>query len=771
MRYFRMALVFLQLASLSLEAAGQTITGKVVDQDDNSLAYANVIMQRADSTFIAGTMTDTCGVFVLKEEPEAVRIQISFISYKNSYVQLTGCDCGTIRMTPDTEMLGKSVVKAVIPKTEIIGDAFVTKIENSLLADAGSANDVLNRLPGVIRKDGKLEVFGKGVPIIYINGRLVRDDSELELLNSNEIKSVDVIHNPGARYDATVKAVIRIKTIKRSGEGFGFDLRSSLMLSENIDLLETINMNYRHNSLDVFGSLSYAKTESYQELDVVQRLQSKHPLELKQTGRFDNSNHGLTPTLGMNYQFNENHSAGVRYRPYIDLRTQSRGNSFTEAFINGKLDDRTNTLSDHNADNKASHQANLYYNGTVGGLTIDFNADIMTSGGDSESIYNEHSELGEDRIVNTMNHTRNHLYASKLTLSWPLLGGMMTAGSEYTYTHRDDNYQNAENYIPSTFTTIKEDNTNAFLEYVYPFKFGSLSAGIRYEHLAFNYFENDMLQKEQSRKFANFYPSASFAAVAGNVQMMLSYATKTTRPSYDLLSNSVTYIDRYSMTKGNPYLLPEINHEISFAAVWNYLQFAANYTITRRAHIHIGTEQEGIDGMILHTTNFDRNIPTLEAMISASPTISFWNPSITAGLMKQWLSVEYHGEERDMSKAIPFFAMNNTLVLPKNYMVSLDYTYIGEGCQRVYELVKATHDLGVAVRKSFLNDTLSIELKGTDLLKRQANSVKICSQMYDIYQKNNFDSRQIILTVRYKFNSTNSKYKGTGAGEQQKSRL
>ena len=772
MKRFIISLISLILISISFESFGQTITGKVLDEYDAPLAYANVIMQKADSTFLAGTITDTSGVFVLEADPEAVRIQVSFISYHTQYIEIEGSNIGIVRMVPDAEMLGKAVVKAILPKTEIVGDAFVTKIENSVLAEAGSANDVLKKLPGVIKKDGNFEVFGKGVPVIYINGRLVRDDSELEHLNSNEIQSVDVVQNPGARYDATVKAVIRIKTVKRTGEGFSFDLRSSVMQSVNTDLVESINMNYRYNSLDVFGSLNYNKTGSFQDMEVIQTLQSKNPLQLKQDGTYTGNSGTMTPTLGFNYQFNENHSIGARYRPQIVLENRTIGDITTEAMINGKLDDNTNTLTDGNSDRNVTHQANMYYNGTIGNLNIDFNADMISGGSNSQTIYNEQSELHEDRIVNTRSHTMNRLYASKLVLTYPLLGGVMTTGSEYTYTHRDDDYFNAENYVPNSNTTIREDNTNAFIEYMHPYLLGSITVGLRYEHLGFNCYESDVLQEDQSHKFDNFYPSASISANAGDFKFQLSYATKTTRPSYSLMSNSVTYIDRYSITKGNPYLLPEINHDISFAAVWNYLQFAASYQITQRAHVHIGAVQEGVDnGMILYTTNFDRNIPRLQAMLSASPTISFWYPRFTVGILKQWLSIDYLGEEKSMNTPIPFIACSNTFVLPKGFRLSLDYNFTGKGCERVYELTKATHNLDISVRKSFFEDTLSIELKGTDLLNRQAQTVRMFSNMYDIYQENIFDSRQAVLTVRYKFNSANSKYKGTGAGEQQKSRL
>ena len=222
----------LLLAALSFNASAQSMKGKVVDENNEPLAFANVMLQKADSSYITGTMTDTLGVFVLEPEAEASMIHISFIGYEAYVAPVKGSDIGTVRMVPDTEMLSKAVVKGYLPKTVIKGDAFVTPVENSVLAEAGSANDVLKKLPGIISKNGEFEVIGKGAPIIYINGRLVRDNNELEQLNSKDIKSVDVVQNPGARYDATVKAVIRIQTIKRTGDGFGFDIRSSWFQSK-----------------------------------------------------------------------------------------------------------------------------------------------------------------------------------------------------------------------------------------------------------------------------------------------------------------------------------------------------------------------------------------------------------------------------------------------------------------------------------------------------------------------------------------------------------
>lgn len=758
-------------AAFSICGFAQTLTGKVTDENDEPLAYANVVLKKADSTFIAGTVTDTLGIFRLPGQSDAAMLQISFVSYNTVYLPIEGKDFGTIKMEPDAEMIGKAVVKAVLPKTEIQGDAFVTKIENSILAEAGSANDVLKKLPGVIAKEEGFEVFGKGAPIIYINGRLVRDNSELELLNSNEIKSVDVVQNPGARYAATVRAVIRIKTIRRQGEGFGFNLRSSWYQSENTDLLETINMNYRYKGLDVFGTLNYSQAEWFQKSEMLQKLQSSKPLVLEQDSYFTGKDKDLTSILGVNWQINENHSVGVRYTPYIDFESSSYNDSHAKAFIGGQLDDKTHTISNGRSEIDPTHRLNMYYNGTVGKLNIDFNADLVAGRSNEGTAYDESSELQENRVVTTWSRTNDKLYASKLVLTYPLFGGTFTGGTEYTYTDRKDEYINDEGYIPSSFTSIKEDNANAFIEYSYPLKFGSVSAGLRYEYLAFNYFENDVRQEDQSRKFNNFYPNVSFNAMAGKFMFQLSYATKTYRPEYSQLSNAAVYIDRYSYTRGNPYLLPEINHDLSFAAVWNFLQFAASYQVTQRAIVHLGTYQEGNkNGILLYYTNFDKNIPLLNAMLSASPTISFWYPRLTVGFQKQWLSTEYLGKEQDMSKAIPFVSFGNSFKLPKGFTAGLDYSFTGKGNFRVYEMMKNTHSLEVSLKKSFLKDALSVEFRGSDLLRTKSIS-RLISGPYEITQDNIFDSRKFSLTLRYKFNSANSKYKGTGAGEQQKSRM
>ena len=143
----------------------------------------------------------------------------------------------------------------------------VTTVKGSVLSIAGNAVDVIGQLPGVRIEDEQISVLGKGYPIIYINGRKLNDLSELNRLPSNEIESIEVLNNPGARYSAETKSVILIKTIRKNGEGLSGNVQSVSRLAHSFSQSGNMALNYRHNNIDVFGSLALDYSKRYQKQD------------------------------------------------------------------------------------------------------------------------------------------------------------------------------------------------------------------------------------------------------------------------------------------------------------------------------------------------------------------------------------------------------------------------------------------------------------------------------------------------------------------------
>lgn len=236
----------------------QNIMGKVVDAKGEPLAFANVVLlNRQDSAFVKGAVSGEDGRFSIDSSCNGGFIKVTSVGYKTICKDCMGENVGVITLEEDSKMLGEVVVKSSRPVTAIKGNALVTTVANSQLSHAGTANDVLRQVPMVIGRDGNFEVFGKGTPLIYINGRVVQDKNELAQLNSQDIKNVEVITNPGAKYDASVKSVIRIRTKPSQGEGFGGTLRAQNGFRHYFSSMEQANLKYRKGGLEVFTNLNY----------------------------------------------------------------------------------------------------------------------------------------------------------------------------------------------------------------------------------------------------------------------------------------------------------------------------------------------------------------------------------------------------------------------------------------------------------------------------------------------------------------------------------
>ena len=753
--------------------SAQSVSGKLVDENSHPLPYANVVLlSLPDSAFVSGTVSGEDGTFTLEATSENRIVKISSIGYRTVFKPISPANIGVVRLVSDAQMLGEVVVKGNLPVTRMKGDAMVTSVENSVLSKVGSANDVLTKIPGITKKQDAFEVFGKGTPLIYINGRKLHDLSELEQLNSDDIKSVEVIRNPGSRYDATVKAVVRIQTVKRQGAGFGFNLRSSYYQSDNTDLIEQANLNYRHNNLDIFGSVYYNQMESWQDftLQLEERGTKVWNHDMKSYGEFYSKM--LSGNIGFNYQLNDNHAFGMKYKSGKTLNERNPLSKETNINVDNVFYDNIKVNSCDNYYYDPDHELNAYYNGQFDDVNIDFNADYLQNGKSSNSVFKEISQTSENRDVHSVNNVKNRLVAGKLTLSLPLGGGTFAVGSEVTYTHRNDDYINEENYVPTSYSKIEELNATGYAEYNRNFQWGDWSLGLRYEHVKFDYYEDGKHIDGQSRTFDNFFPNISFSTQLGKVQTQLSYTAKTQRPTYSELSNNVFYSDRFTLQKGNPTLRPTIIHDLTLSGAWRFLQMSLSYSQTKDWILNWGElVNEDASLTMLSKRNWDKSIPMFTAFLSASPKIGCWSPMLSVGMQKQWLTIDYFKESKNLDNPIFTASFNNTWVLPLGFMLGLDsYIQSAGATQNIYS-EKPNGYVNVSLRKSFLNDALSVELRGNDIFKTNRISYSMYSGDYYLYQKSTWDRQEFAVTVRYKFNTAKSKYKGTGAGDSQKSRM
>mgnify|MGYP002515830310 FL=1 len=767
--------------------------GKVLDESDKAMPYVNiVVLSMPDSLVLDGTVTDEDGVFSLPSHTDEEILMVTMIGYETEF--LHGADGAVIHLRPVPEMLAEAGVKAFMPKTKLTGQGMSTSVRGTVLENIGSAKDALSRVPGVYKGRNGLEVIGRGKPVVYINGRRVQDESELERLRSNEIQNVEVIENPGAGYDASVNCVIRIKTFRPQGEGLGFNMGlsddQSLIRKSFNDPSGYANFNYRKGGLDLFAGANGTVFNHLQSSVITGEITKGSPRY--QEGPFEvvSESRNYTLNAGFNYMIGSNHFVGARVdytrSPFLDYHQQM----YSDVFRSGELVEQVKSVSENwleDGNIPTVLAVNTYYNGTVGKLNIDFNADYYGSGNTFFSRVEETSSMTGNAEIESKSESESDMYAAKLVLAYPIWLGRFQIGTEDTYALRGSDYSITGTYVPSSSSRVKEENYAAFADYAfYHPVLGQVSAGVRYEYVRFRYHSLTSNEDEISRKYSNLFPSVTFARAFGPVQTQLIYSIKTSRPSFSNLSDNMMYHSKFILQSGNAKLQPQTTQQVSMTARWNFLTASAQYSRTDDAIVSWGrvysNDQITDDDVVVHVlpVNLVNPFRELSCYLNASPTIGIWTMNYTVGIMKQWLDIDMSrqaGYEEakvvSFSRKPMFIAQTfNSFNFKNDWMVELGMEYHSKGFYQNVYLANTVCDLSCSVQKAFLRDkSLVVRLSASDLLWKQRSDVQSDYGFVNFIQTNAFNTKKISLSVTYRFNSASSKYKGTGAGKDTASRI
>ncbi len=753
------------------------LTGTVIDEQGLPIAYANIsLLNVADTCFITGGVSNESGYFAIPYEQPTVLARISYVGYKTIYRLCKQSEVGTIRMQPENYTLNGVVVKGERPKVQLQGNSLVMNVEGTVMERLGTAEDVLTRVPMIAKRDEGFEILGKGAPLIYLNNRKLNDLNELRNIQSDMIRNVEVIQNPGARYDASVNAVIIIRTKRAAGEGLGVELSSWSRSGRGYANNERINLTYRTGGLELFANLfgAYNRRKSSGEFEqtvfadtlwVINNREKNHVLNPFLEGRF-----------GFNYQINDNHSFGGFYQNTYDyVKTRSKYDDDLQA--DGVSYDHLQNSSVRRDKNTPIHQANLYYTGKVGQLTIDFNADYTFRRQQSRNQQQELSAEYEDRDVNTENLTRSNLFAEKLFVTHPLWKGQIEVGEEYTNTRWKSRFDNQEGYIANSNNEQHESNIAPFMELRQQLGRFQLSAGLRYEHVESEYFVSGQRRDEQCRTYDEFFPSLSVSTSAKNLQLSFSYAKRTSRPAYWLLSSDVTYENRLNRQTGNPYLKPVKYHNLNAMVMWKWLYLMTNFSHCVDPILYTaGSLEEDSKVNFVTYKNYD-HADWLTVTLGAQKNVKLgdgitWTPQYNVSLMKPWVTTTFNGQEKSFNRAMLTIQLGNIVSLPHNWLLQADFNMHTHGNTGSNLWVDCTNPmLSLSISKDFFKHRLNVKLTGNDLFNGGINRITLYSNRFMIRKTEDNDTRCVQLSLRYRFNVTPSKYKGTGAGNAEKNRL
>ena len=325
--------------------------------------------------------------------------------------------------------------------------------------------------------------------------------------------------------------------------------------------------------------------------------------------------------------------------------------------------------------------------------------------------------------------------------------------------------------IAGTDNRVDESNIAAFVEMAQQFGSLNIGVGLRYEHVKFDYYETGRLRDGQSKTYNNLFPSLNIAAQTGPVRMGLNYSGKTVRPGYGQLDGAVSYINRLTFETGNPYLKPTKMQTVEYMAQWRQFFAQLSYTYFKDGVYHI-TEPYGDDGeaTIIRTANLDHR-HYFQAFLGGQFKVGIWQPRVNVGVMKQWLTLPVNGRPMKMNNPGFLVQWMNAVHLPYDIWLNVDAQLMSRSWDNNMKLSNTPWHVNAKIYKGFLNNALSVTLEAKDLFNSSRRDMIMYSDAVQIVQKNFSTGRSVMLTLQYRFNTTRDRYRGTGAGNSERSRF
>ena len=702
--------------------------------------------------------------------------------------------------------LGEVTVKSRLPKTRVKGDAMRTTVAGTILENAGNMSDLLNKIPTLeAERDGAVKVLGRGEAEIYINGRKVLDMQELSRLRAEQIQHIDVVQNPGARYAASTKAVVRITLKKAQGEGISFQDYASYMYQYGHTETNNLDVNYRTGGLDVTASFwagRYGHSKSLQTDKMFYYVgQQQNEGITKQNSK--NIWRGWSPQLQVNYMVDENHSFGAYYK--YDRHPSGEFFSLfnTDCYEDGVYTERSESRISQK-DRFSKHIFNTYYNGKIGKLGIDWNLDGLfddtkTPGYTTETMtpvvaVPGISTAGVTRSIDSNTKSGNNFWATKLIFSYPIWKGNFSLGGEYSYNHRTDAYSfTATDEVPvkATDSEINEKSAAGFIEYGRQFDISGLNshlstlyvqAGLRYEHLKNDYFNFGQREDEVCRNYGDWFPSLSVSMPIGLVQLSLSYRQDIDRPHYSDLTSSTIYLNRYAYQSGNPYLRPTYTHSVVMNAAYKWLGIAVNYGRIKDAETMSTEPFPGSNDplvSLVHPINTKEDYNQLSINPYARPTINLkslnctWHPTWSVyAVFQDYKTPTADGTIKTLSRPYVMCAWDNTLELPKNWRFTTYLRWNPKGDYNNFRINRHQFNTSLVLQHDFSLRRMgefTLDLRCRDVF----NTDKSDAIVYGVRELTaiNPARRTFSVELTWKFNEARSKYRGSGAGDKQKARM
>lgn len=751
----RLSLLFL-FFSINLSAQ-ISISGTVLDSQNKPLEFASAALQDTlTKEFIKVNVTDEKGEFSLQtDKTGAFQLSIQFLAYETRYFsdfKQTENKLGKIILEKSAVDLGVDVT-VTAERNAIVnenGNLRVT-IAGSIFATQPNAMEVLSSLPKMMVSNDResISIIGQGTPLIYLGNQRI-SVQELNAIPVEEIKDIQIINNPSAKYEANGRAVLLITRLANLANGYKISLSENATFRRHFNNYAGINSSFKRNKLELKANFNFNRLHMWEgsetEFTVLNEdFYSKH------SGFYHAPRPQFIFGAGLYYQLNKDDYISVN----ANTRLQSDGNPIlTDTQVDiAEQSDRIETINNVKGE-RSFFSSNFNYFKKLKASSIFFGMQFTDYvRGNSSDISNNLNEtefvaaqmrdqrFHIDSWTARLNFEKNFTEDFKWELGTNISKAQADAFAEFIFPNvSDDNFETNYDYSEITYAAYSQLSGKS--------KKLTYSAGVRAENniVTAGFREADSLLVDRNRLVV--FPRASLSVALDSTKTLtFNYLKSINRPHYLNATTITTFINPYYEYSRNINLISAISRSFSVNFQWKQQSLTARVRQVENPFQTSIRYVEGENRVIAQPDNFDQEIQF--SFFYTNPIrYKFLTSTNTAGLL--WAKIE-DPRAALISISEPYFYLysNNQFKIAKKHSIGFNIWALSRQRKGVIS-TEPIMRIGLFASTT-LFEKLQVSLNCNDIFRGGIWENR--TQVNDISNRTTFfgDSRSFALSLKYSF--------------------
>lgn len=766
-------LIFFLLLHLSaLSAQSFTITGSVNDENGKPIGFATVTLWSPDKQqLLKGCTSNDHGGFLLAEVPQGKYVlSCQFVGYKpweqaaevNQSIAL-----GTITLQEDNRLLAE--VEVTANRIQRKGNGYLVNMQDSRLSKGKSGMNVLTFLPGINVHNEQISINGRQGTVVYINGREVKNPQELQLMDAESIKNVEIIPVASAEYGLDANGgIIKIET-RKPQEGGSTTLFGNRLIADSKGLkTEMLNgtFQYRNKRWSIYN-MAMGGMGNYHPQDT--RKSALYEGGNSTTSHYKARNHtrlAFADIFDLQYTINKKQQLGINASVRLlndSLFKGSTSNRFKgEEMVQNSLMSGNGEARNNLVDVTTNYLDKLDNKGSKFLLK----AAYTYRNSKKEEAYNYQTADIRHQESN-LNKSTTHVAVVEPKLTYVFRNkGKLVSGLRYNYIY-DTNHLSYQSNIHGEWESLPNHGESydmygtdyaAYLTYSQPFRNSWwLNAGLRYQKDKIKY-EPATSDETVRKEYQGLYPSFTLSRLLNTDKrrmLSLSYRHYHSLPNFGYYSPARIVHSDNSYSTGNPDIDHELFHlvEMTYAHHANLdliYSFKAGKDLIRvltfedsHADMVTYTKPVNIGNNRLHTFHIDYRLPIKK----------FCYIRLNGRLHYE------HADFKEIAFDQFFYTADATFNL--NFTSTWGGTVSGSYASRRrvadYKF-KEDYSMDISTYKSFLKNKLSISLQVNNLFRQTSKTETTSEDKFATVSRNMNPKTEFIVGVTYRF-STGKKIK------------